>query len=44
MTLPRIRKDFKAILRTTERAIQFVDFDGKTYWIPHKNRFYESFF
>jgi SNF2 family DNA or RNA helicase len=34
MSLPRIRKDFKAIGRTTDNAIQFIDFDGKEYWVP----------
>jgi len=34
MSLPRIRKDFKSIGRTTDNAIQFFDFDGKDYWIP----------
>lgn len=32
--LPRIRKDFKCIVRQTENAILFKDFDGKEYWIP----------
>jgi SNF2 family DNA or RNA helicase len=34
MSLPRIRKDFKAIGRTSDNAIQFIDFDGKEYWVP----------
>ncbi len=34
MSLPRIRKDFKSIGRTTPNAIEFIDFDGKGYWVP----------
>lgn len=34
MSLPRIRKDFKAIAKETNKAICFLDFDGKEYWIP----------
>lgn len=34
MSLPRIRKDFKAIAKKTDKAICFLDFDGKEYWIP----------
>ncbi len=34
MSIPRIRKDFKLILKETQKAILFKDFDGKEYWIP----------
>lgn len=34
MSLPRVRKDFKSIGRTTPNAIEFIDFDGKPYWVP----------
>ena len=34
MSLPRIRKDFKCILRQTYNAILFQDFDKKEYWVP----------
>ena len=34
MNLPRIRKDFRCILRQTEAAILFLDFDKKEYWVP----------
>ncbi len=32
--IPRIRKDFKGIVKTTDKAILFADFDGKNHWIP----------
>lgn len=32
--LPRLRKDFKSIVNDRPLAILFLDFDGKTYWIP----------
>lgn len=32
--LPRIRKDFKSIVKQSDKAILFIDFDNKTYWIP----------
>lgn len=32
--LPKIRKDFKAIIKQTENAILFLNFNGKEYWIP----------
>lgn len=34
MALPKIRKDFKAKLRESSKAVLFQDFDGKEYWIP----------
>lgn len=34
MSIQKIRKDFKAILRESTKAILFQDFDGKEYWIP----------
>jgi hypothetical protein len=34
MSLPKIRKDFAAILKETPNAILFRDFDKKEYWIP----------
>jgi len=34
MTLPRIRKDFRCILRQTDNALLFQDFDKKEYWVP----------
>jgi SNF2 family DNA or RNA helicase len=34
MSLPRIRKDFRSIGRATPKAIEFIDFDGKAYWVP----------
>lgn len=32
--IPRIRKDFYSIKKETTKAILFVDFDGKEYWVP----------
>lgn len=34
MAIPKIRKDFKAKLRESAKAILFQDFDGKEYWVP----------
>lgn len=34
MALPKIRKDFKAKLKESAKAILFQDFDGKEYWVP----------
>ena len=34
MSIPKIRKDFKVILKETAKAILFKDFDKKEYWIP----------
>lgn len=34
MALPKIRKDFKAKLKESTKAILFQDFDGKEYWVP----------
>ncbi len=34
MAAPKIRKDFVRIVRETDRAILFRDFDKKEYWIP----------
>jgi len=34
MSIPKIRKDFKAISKETPKAILFKDFDGKEYWVP----------
>jgi hypothetical protein len=34
MSLPRIRKDFLKIKAESAKAILFLDFDGKEYWIP----------
>lgn len=34
MALPKIRKDFKAKLKESAKAILFLDFDGKEYWVP----------
>ncbi|HNX07892.1 MAG TPA: DEAD/DEAH box helicase [Bacteroidales bacterium] len=34
MTLPRIRKDFMKIKSESAKAICFLDFDKKEYWIP----------
>lgn len=33
MAIPKIRKDFKAILKETPKAILFQDFDKKEHWI-----------
>jgi len=34
MNIPRIRKDFRCILKETDNAILFQDFDKNEYWIP----------
>jgi SNF2 family DNA or RNA helicase len=34
MSLPKIRKDFVAVVKESDRAILFKDFDGKEHWIP----------
>lgn len=34
MSLPKIRKEFKSILKETPKAVLFQDFDKKEYWIP----------
>lgn len=34
MGIPKIRKDFKAKLKETAKAVLFLDFDGKEYWVP----------
>lgn len=34
MSIPKIRKDFKSIVKETPNAILFRDFDAKEYWIP----------
>jgi len=34
MSIPRIRKDFRCVLKTTENALLFQDFDKKEYWVP----------
>lgn len=34
MSLPKIRKEFKSILKETPKAVLFQDFDNKEYWIP----------
>jgi SNF2 family DNA or RNA helicase len=34
MSIPRIRKDFKAKLKETAKAVLFQDFDGQEYWVP----------
>lgn len=34
MSIPRIRKEFRAILKETPKAILFLDFDKKEHWIP----------
>lgn len=34
MAIPKIRKDFKAKLKESAKAILFQDFDGKEYWVP----------
>ena len=34
MSLPKIRKDFVSIVKETDKAILFKDFDGKEHWVP----------
>jgi SNF2 family DNA or RNA helicase len=34
MSVPKIRKDFAAVIKETAAAILFRDFDKKEYWIP----------
>ena len=34
MSLPKIRKDFLSIVRETDKAILFKDFDGSEHWCP----------
>ncbi|MDR2824995.1 MAG: DEAD/DEAH box helicase [Prevotellaceae bacterium] len=34
MSLPKIRKDFVSIIKESDKAILFKDFDGAEHWIP----------
>jgi hypothetical protein len=34
MSLPKIRKDFVSIVKESDKAILFKDFDGKEHWVP----------